>query len=243
MKQHLFLIVTAALIAQAPAQPTDTCPAAWYSPARQMLLYSSAANHFGRIRGYSLGDIDSMTFSATGVRVHYRWTGTSFKMREYAFATLDSMTILRNPQFTVISPNGGETYHLGDTIWATWAVDKKKRTTPGDFLYLSLDAGRQWCQLFIPSSFSSDPSRIFHANAMVYDSGCVGTYPIALSNKIYMACPNQPADSLSPLSASCMLKVDDMYDQNGCQWDPVNLVYLRVAGPSDRSDANFAIEQ
>jgi hypothetical protein len=172
-------------------------------------------------------DFDSMTIAnSVDLLVHTKATPAW----RIPLSQIDSVTFPYNggPPCQVISPNGGETYHVGDSLILRWKINPPAVEASGRqkiVVLLSLDSGQDYpIQLDLggqePQVLNSDPR---------YNSNHEMSIKWKITNPMTQAVPSHSTMPGSPVSATCKIKVG-VYDH---YFEPENF---------DESDGVFSIQ-
>lgn len=201
----IIILVTITLI---PSQP------------RQLNVYQ----HGGAIDSVPGSDFDSLTVSdGTNLRIHTTGGGG---VRSFAISQIDSLKFpfVGGPAVTVLSPNGGETYHVGDSLTISWRINP---TAVGSYadkvaVFILLDNGQTSRQIALglsePQVANTDPR---------YNGGREITCKWKIANPMTGV---YPSDAASPISTTCKILVG-VYG------------FTQEAELSDMSNGNFTIAQ
>ncbi|MBD3243433.1 MAG: hypothetical protein GF331_22780 [Chitinivibrionales bacterium] len=109
----------------------------------------------------------------------------------FAIVVICAVTGFAQQPITVLEPNGGETYAVGDTMHIRWEADQ---STPLVMLEMSVDAGETWYGVYTAG--------------MSVTSDDWGDYAWVISDSL-----TDVNDAVSTVSADCMIRVRNYVDQ------------------------------
>ncbi|MBD3319922.1 MAG: hypothetical protein GF350_02385 [Chitinivibrionales bacterium] len=118
---------------------------------------------------------------------------------DIVYADVDTCVRIR-----VLRPNGGEVYHVGDTMTITWAIDKERGVDKGVRLLLSLYSGSYDAPSFNATGFRDDSAGIYTGN--------VGTYKWVVTPTL----PGENGEPFSMINEQCVAQVWGDYQPNTC---------------------------
>ncbi len=102
-----------------------------------------------------------------------------------------ALAVQAQQPITVLEPNGGETYALGDTMHIRWDADQ---STPLVMLEMSMDSGESWYGVY--------------TSGIPVDTSIWGDYPWVVTDSLPDAYEN-----VSTVSSRCLVRVRNYVDQ------------------------------
>lgn len=169
------------------------CTHLWAQPPRMLFVYARA----GTIDSFPTADFDSLTFPGkTDLAVHLKTGGVTTIPLEQ----IDSLGFpyVGGPACMIFSPNGGQTYHVGDTMSLSWHINPAGMMAQKVAVFLSPN-DTNWYQIDLRPSTGGEP-QVFNT-----DQRYNADHSITCSWKIVD--PISSWSSESPVSSRCRTKV------------------------------------
>ncbi|MBD3343597.1 MAG: hypothetical protein GF401_00890 [Chitinivibrionales bacterium] len=136
---------------------------------------------------------------------------------DVTYAEVDTCNRMR-----ILRPNGGEIYHIGDTMTITWAINKERGVDKGVRVLISLYAGAYDAPSFNETGFRDDSAGIYTGN--------IGTYEWVVAPTL----TDEKGDPFSIINDRCVIQVWGDYQPNECN----GRLYT-----NDASDGVFSIRE
>jgi len=171
------------------------CTSLWAQPPRMLSVYT----HAGTIDSLPVSDFDSLAFpGATNLSIYLKAGGVT----TVPLDQIDSIgfPFVGGPVCTVLSPNGGQTFHRGDSLALSWHINPVAMLAQKVAVFLSPN-DTNWDQIDLSTTAGGEP-QVFN-NDPRYDAGRTITCKWKISDPISPW--TQPPNS--PVSTRCRIKV------------------------------------
>jgi hypothetical protein len=185
------------------------CCATWAQAPRQLNVY----NHSGTIDSTAFNLFDSMTIgNMTNLLIHLK-TGSVTQVPLVQIDTL-RFPFVGGALAQVIAPDGGGTYHVGDSLVIQWHINPTPMTAAKKVaVFISLDAEAPdvgcdscWMQIDLKGGATGNEPQVLNADPR-YNTDRIATCKWKITDPISTVSPL--AVPRSPVSVRCRIKVGD----------------------------------